>query len=654
MPISTTPLCVFGRSVLAMRALVLIALLCVSVAASNAAAPDPLAVAFGTMPALWNVRMSPDGTKVSLLQMHPDDLPILRIFDLTTGKANLALASTKDGFDIQWCDWANNERLLCGFSAVAKGWDAYGVTRLVAVNADGSAMKVLLQRKLKGQFAQFQDRVVDWLVDDPKRVLVVMPNNKGATLNPLDIYSGGTGSAKERHSGFVHWISDGRGLPRLYRYVTQDQIRWSYRLSGKKRWHLLDKYKMTDLDHDFQPLGFGEDPDRLLVFKPHEGRLALWSMDLKGEEDDELVFSSPEVDVDGVEYLGKFRRMVAIGYSTDRPHLHFFDKAVEKISDKLATHFERKSVGVIDESWDRRYYIVHVGSDRDPGTYYRFDVKQDQLLAISPQYPLLESQPLAPMEPIRYPARDGAEIPGYLTLPAAGAEGARPTVILPHGGPESRDYWEFDWLSQFMAAKGYAVLQSNYRGSGGYGSDWSGEGGFRAWRTAINDLTDGAAYLVEEGIADPNRICVVGWSYGGYAALMSGVEGPDRYRCLVSIAGVTDPVMLIDQHRHFLNRKGVAKFIGRDKEVIKHGSPLKRASEIRAPVLLFHGDQDLNVSVDHSQKMAKALKRAKKSVEYIEYEDAEHSILRNGYRVDMLDRIGSFLDAHIGQPTTAP
>jgi dipeptidyl aminopeptidase/acylaminoacyl peptidase len=598
--------------------------------------------------------MSPDGTKVSFLQMHPEDLPILRIFDLTTGKANLALASTKDGFDIQWCDWANNERLLCGFAAVARGWDVYGVTRLVAVNADGSAMKVLLQRKLKDQFAQFQDRVVDWLVDDPKRVLVVMPNNKGATLNPLDIYSGGTDSAVEKHSGFVHWVSDGRGSPRLYRYMTEDQIRWSYRLFGKKKWHRLDKSKMTDLDHEFHPIGFGEDPDRLFVFKPHDGRLALWSVDLKREEDDELVFSSAEVDVDGVERLGKFKRIVAIGYSTDRPHLHFFDEAVEKISDNLATHFEGKSVDVIDESWDRRYYIVHVSSDRDPGSFYRFDVKQNQLLPISPQYPLLASHSLAPMESIRYPARDGAEIPGFLTLPVAEAEGARPTVILPHGGPESRDYWEFDWLSQFMAAKGYAVLQSNYRGSGGYGSDWSGEGGFRAWRTAINDLTDGATYLVEEGISDPNRICVVGWSYGGYAALMSGVEEPDRYRCLVSIAGVSDPGMLIDDYRHFLNKKHVQKFVGRDAEVIKRGSPLKRASEIRAPVLLFHGDQDINVSIKHSKKMAKALKRAKTPVEYIEYEDVEHSILRNGYRVDMLDRIGSFLDAHIGQPTAAP
>jgi len=636
------------------RLLVSIVVLFAIAPGSNAAPPDPLAVAFGTMPGLWDVRLSPDGTKVSFLQMHPEDLPILRVFDITTGKVNLALASTKDGFDIRWCSWANNERLLCGFEAVAGGWDAYGVTRLVAVNADGSSMKVLLQRRLRDQFAQFQDQVVDWLVDDPRRVLVAMPNNKGATLNPIDIYSGGTGSAIERHSGYVHWISDGRGVPRLYRYMTLNQISWKYRLSGKKKWHLLDKSKMTDLDHDYHPIGFGEDPDRLLVFKPHDGRLALWSVDLKGEEDDELVYSNTEVDVDGVEYLGKFRRIVAIGYSTDRPHLHFFDEAVEKISDRLTTHFEGKMVDVIDESWDRRYYIVHVSSDRDPGVFYRFDVKLNQLLSISRQYPLLESHSLAPMESIHYPARDGAEIPGYLTLPAAGAEGARPTVILPHGGPESRDYWEFDWLSQFMAAKGYAVLQSNYRGSGGYGSDWSGEGGFRAWRTAINDLTDGAQYLVDQGVADPARICVVGWSYGGYAALMSGVEEPDRYRCLVSIAGVTDPQMLIDDYRHFLNRRSVTKFVSRDAEVIKHGSPLRRASEIQVPVLLFHGDKDINVSIDHSKKMKKALKGKKKSVEFIEYEDVEHSIRRNGYRVDMLDKIGSFLDAHIGEPAAAP
>jgi dipeptidyl aminopeptidase/acylaminoacyl peptidase len=159
---------------------------------------------------------------------------------------------------------------------------------------------------------------------------------------------------------------------------------------------------------------------------------------------------------------------------------------------------------------------------------------------------------------------------------------------------------------------------------------------------------------VDQGIADPARICVVGWSYGGYAALMSGVEEPERYRCLVSIAGVTDPEMLIEDSKHFMNKHAMHKFISRDPEVTKRGSPVKRASEIRVPVLLFHGDEDVNVKFHHSQKMAKALEHAKAPVEYIEYEDVEHSILRNGYRVDMLDRIGSFLDAHIGQPAAAP
>jgi dipeptidyl aminopeptidase/acylaminoacyl peptidase len=638
-------------------------------AASSAAPPDPLAVTFGTMPAMWGVQMSPDGSKVSFLQMHPEELSILTVLDLTTGQLNLALASTRDGFNLRWCDWANSERLLCSFHGISKAWKGFVVTRLVAVNADGSEMKVLLQRQVEGNYSQFLDGIVDSLVDDPRHVLVELPNqmpgsvdvyrrahasSRGFSVRPVDIYSGDTGSPVETQSGLVSWISDGRGSARLYVRMTENHIRWNYRRSGESKWRKLHKARMSDLDDHYYPVGFGEDPDELLVVKPHEGRLALWSEDLKGKRDDNVVFSHPEVDVGRTLVLGKFKRIVAIEYETDRPHLYFFDKAVEKISEVLGVYYPGKTIDVIDESWDRRYYIVYVASDRDPGSYFRFDVEQKQLLQISRKYPLLESHSLSLMEPIRYPARDGAEIPGYLTLPEDAKERASPAVILPHGGPTSRDYWGFDWLAQFFAAKGYAVLQSNYRGSAGYGIDWTGKGGFRAWRTAINDLTDGAQYLVDEGIADPKRICVVGWSYGGYAALMSGIVEPERYRCLVSIAGVTDPELLIEDLKYFMNRYAMQKFISRDDEVTKHGSPLNRVSKIRAPVLLFHGDDDVNVRIHHSEKMAKALKRAKKPVEYIEYEDVEHSIRRNDYRIDMLDRIGSFLDAHIGQATAAP
>jgi len=652
------------------RALASSALLCVFVVAPKAAEPDPLAVAFGTRPALWGVRLSPDGTKVSFLQMHPEDLSVLTIFDLATGKANMALASTrKDGFELQWCDWANSERLLCSFIGVSRNDTTFFVTRLVAINADGSKMHVLLQNRVDGNWAQSLDGIVDWLPDDPRHVLVVVPNAmpgsidvfrrahasaRGASVRPVEIYSGDTGIPVDTKPGFVYWMSDGHGTPRLYFQMNERDRRWKYRQSGKKKWRKLHKAKHSDLDDEFHPVGFGSDLDQLLVVKPHEGRLALWAVDLKGEKEDEVVFSHPEVDVGGTLILGKYKRMVAIEYSTDRPHLYFFDEIVKKISEKLSTHYPGKTVEVLDESWDRRYYIVYVASDLDSGAFYRFDVEKNHLLKISPTYPLLESQSLSPMKPVRYTARDGTEIPGYLTLPVAAGEGPFPAVILPHGGPESRDYWQFDWIVQFLAAKGYAVLQSNYRGSGGYGNRWAGEGGFRAWRTAINDLADGAQYLVDQGIVDSARICVVGWSYGGYAALMSGVEEPDRYRCLVSIAGVSDPEILFEDQKYFVARAASEKFIGRDREVTHRGSPLKRASEIRAPVLLFHGDEDVNVLVQHSRKMARALKRAKKPVDYIEYADVEHSIRRNGYRVDMLDQIGSFLDSHIGQPAAAP
>ncbi|MBW2541738.1 MAG: S9 family peptidase [Deltaproteobacteria bacterium] len=655
-------------SVLAIRALISSALLCVSVVAQSAAELDPLAVAFGTMPALWGARISPDGSMVSFLQMHSEDLSVLGVLDLTTGKSNIALASTRDGFNLQWCDWANNERLLCSFAALSRAWGPFQVTRLVAVNADGSKTKVLLQHKVEGNYSQFLDEVVDWMVDDPEHILAAIPNwmpgsvdvyraahasSRGFSARPVDIYSGEVGAPVETLSGYVSWRSDGRGLARLYWRINKTYRRWKYRRSGERKWRDLHKAKISDLDDHYYPIGFGQDLDRLLVVKPHEARLALWSVDLKGERDDELIFSHPDVDVGDTVTLGKFKRIVAIEYATDRSYLHFFDQAVENISKALEAYFSDKTVEVIGESWNRRYYLLNVATDRDPGALYRFDAEKKKLLKISPRYPLLEARPLSPMKAVRYAARDGTEIPGYLTLPAD-AEGPLAAVILPHGGPQSRDYWEFDWLAQYLSAKGYAVLQSNYRGSGGYGSDWAGEGGFRAWRTAINDLADGAEYLVEQGVVDPARVCVVGWSYGGYAALMSGVENPERYRCLVSIAGVTDPEMLIEDYKYVLNKAAVQKFIGRDYEVLDRGSPLNRASEIRAPVLLFHGDEDVNVQIHHSEKLAKALERAKKPVEYIEYEGAEHSILRNGYRVDMLDRIGSFLDRHIGQAAAAP
>ena len=270
---------------------------------------------------------------------------------------------------------------------------------------------------------------------------------------------------------------------------------------------------------------------------------------------------------------------------------------------------------------------------------------------VSAIQPELAGRELAKMKPVEYPAADGTKIPAYLTLPPGQPAKNLPVIILPHGGPTARDDWGFDWLAQFLVAKGYAVLQSNYRGSAGYGKNWEGENAFHGWRKAVADINDGAKWLIAQGIADPKRICALGGSYGGYAALMGSLQAPGLYRCVVSIAGVTDPETLIWDYDHFLGKKAVRHEVGTEDEVIVKGSPLRRAAEFTVPVLMFHGEKDFNVPIRHSEKLDEALRKAGKSSELITYPDVDHHFLRSAARIDMLDRIGVFLGKYLGQGT---
>lgn len=608
-----------------------------------------LAKAFGSAPAIWGARLSPDGSKISLLRMHEQGATTLVILDTATGKANLALSGERDRFVITWCDWANSERLLCGFRAVKlDGTIAYALTRLVAVNHDGSNSRELLSRQLRYTFAQFQDNVVDWLPDDDEHVLVQVPSEEGSGVGRLNIYDGQVVMRERDRFATRRWISDGHGVARLYYVVNEGRERWDVREQPREdaAWSALHEARVDDLTDGFSPIGFGEKRNEVLYFDEHQGRTALFALDLEQERKSRLVFAHPAVDVASVHTLGKFRRLVAVSYITDRPHLEFFDQRIADIHGRVARTFPGKQVAVLDEDWSQRFYLIHVGSEADPGTYYRFDVENSVLMAISPAYPSLRGHDLQPMREIRYPAADGTEIPAYLTLPAGAGMGPKPAIVLPHGGPSSRDYVSYDFVAQFLAANGYVVLQSNYRGSDGYGERWRGAGGFKDWRVAIGDITDGAEYLVREGIADSERICVVGWSYGGYAALMSAIEQPERYRCVVSIAGVTDPLALGFNSAKFVGGRAAQAFIGVGDE-IAGGSPVKRAGELAVPVLLFHPRRDLNVPFAQSEALARNLTRARRPAELIEYEYAEHGIEPERYRIDMLARIGAFLGEHL-------
>ena len=261
--------------------------------------------------------------------------------------------------------------------------------------------------------------------------------------------------------------------------------------------------------------------------------------------------------------------------------------------------------------------------------------------------PQLEHVTGANVRAVTYPAADGTQVPAYLTLPPGSSGRGLPAVILPHGGPSARDSWNFDWLAQYLAHQGYAVLQANYRGSSGYGDKWLQQNGFRSWRTSIGDITAGARWLAAQGIADPGRTAILGWSYGGYAALQAAATEPGLFKAVVAIAPVTDLQQAKDDFRNYTSASNVADYIGTGPHVAE-GSPLRHADAITAPVLLFHGDRDLNVNVIHSRRMDEALRGAGKRSELTVFPGLEHDLADSEVRTRMLTRIGSFLSGALG------
>jgi dipeptidyl aminopeptidase/acylaminoacyl peptidase len=246
------------------------------------------------------------------------------------------------------------------------------------------------------------------------------------------------------------------------------------------------------------------------------------------------------------------------------------------------------------------------------------------------------------MKPVTYKAADGTVVPAYLTLPPGGSGRGLPAIVMPHGGPGARDEWGFHWLVQYFANRGFAVLQPNFRGSAGYGREWFQENGFQSWRTAIGDVNDAGRWLVSEGIADPSKLAILGWSYGGYAALQSNVVDPDLFKAVVAIAPVADLEELRNEWLRFSSAANFRDFIGTGPHVAQ-GSPARHAGKMKAPVLLFHGELDRNVSVRQSRLMRDRLRDAGKSVELLDFPGLDHYLMDSAVRADMLRRSDAFL-----------
>ncbi|WP_414902830.1 alpha/beta fold hydrolase [Sphingomonas flavalba] len=632
--------------------------------------PGDMAERFGALDTVIDISLSPDGKQIAYVSPGPDRSMIVMTADIATGASHAVTQIDAKVGHIGWCAWSAADRLVCQQRSQTKVYGDIGVnfTRLFAIDLDGKNVKMLGQRSSDRALgiSLADGNILDWGTGDgtvlmakmfiPERAIGTLVAEKrdglGVQLiNTRTLQARNLEIANRQASGY---ISDGRGKIRIMwanRYDTLGNLtgetEYFYRKSGSNSWATFSRSDRNG-ENAFVPIAVDAECDCAYATRRSKGRRALYSVALNDTLDAKQVFSHADVDVDDVVRIGRRGRVIGASYVTEERHATYFDKEYGALAEALTKALPgQRLIGFVDASADEKQLLILATSDVDPGRYYLFDRTSKTLAEVLLRRPPLEKVQLANVRAVNYRADDGTMVPAYLTLPVNGAAKGLPTLVMPHGGPASRDEWGFDWLAQYFAQRGWAVLQPNFRGSSGYGQAWFQDNGFQSWRRAIGDVTSAGKWLVSEGIADPRHLAILGWSYGGYAALQAQVVAPDLFKAAVAIAPVTDLAMLKAESKRFTNAEIVARYIGSGAH-IDEGSPARHADAFKAPVLMFHGSEDLNVDATESKEMDRALRKAGKASTLVIYDGLDHQLRDSKARIDMLLKSDAFLRGSVG------
>lgn len=572
--------------------------------AGSAAAEIPIADLFG-LPSISQMRFSPDGRYLAALQPWERRLNLI-VVDLQ--KMEKTQVTSMQENDLTSYFWAGNGRIFFLMDA-----DGKEQPNLFAVDADGRNAEPL--NTLRGLAP------VSPIHGDLEHYVVSAADLKPSLsdIYHLNLRTGKTRLHARNPGNFNNgWTIDRAGVARLGRSLENGVVTIYYRDNAKAEWEVLATFK--DGEPHWEPLGF-EGDNRIIYVSSNLGRktAGVFRFDTQTRSMGELVHGDETYDVANVVYNDALNRVVAVTYDAERPVTVWLDESLAKLQQSLDAALPRTINTIARASADNSKFLVRAASDQDPGTYYLYDRKHNAMEKLAALKPNLQPAQLASMQPFSYPARDGLRIHGYITLPVGADPRNLPMIVNPHGGPFGpRDTWGFNPEVQFYANRGFAVLQMNFRGSGGYG-DWFERAGYGKWGLEIqDDITDGVKWAIAQGIADPARIVISGASYGGYAAMAGLVYTPELYCAGINYVGVTDIMMLVDlpglgkhdaRNAEWWRRTRIGDPY-KDRERIKATSPANFADRIRVPLLMAYGENDPRVEIAHGSNVVRGLKHA--------------------------------------------
>ncbi len=583
--------------------------------------------------------ISPDGTHLAWLAPWKQRL---NVHVRAVGSDGVIRATEVEDRDIAGFFWANNNQIV--YVRDQGGNENF---HLFLVSRDGEDRNDLTP------FPDVRAGVIDDLEEHPDEMLITM-NREDPTV--FDVYrltlsTGNLERIAENPGNITGWLTDHDG--RLRAAVASDGLQ-TVLLYRKTEEDVFRPVLTTDFRTSVSPLAFTFDNRHLFVSSNRgRDRRAIVELDPETGKEIRVLFEHPEVDVSAL-LLSDHREVVeGVAYVTDRVHYTFFDEKRKKMQEYLTSRFPDMRVALADRSREESRYIVSVASDRYPGAFYLFDPSDKSLKKLAELAPWLNSDHLAPMKPIEYRNRDGQTIFGYLTLPVGVTPKHLPVVVNPHGGPEARSVWGYDDSAQFLANRGYAVLQMNFRGSTGYGrAFW--EAGFKEWGKAMqDDITDGVRWLIDQGIADPDRIAIYGASYGGYAALAGLAFTPDLYAAGVSYVGPSNLFTLMDSIPPYWKpaREKMYEKIGdpvADRELLRAVSPFFHADQMKSPLFVAQGANDPRVKKAESDQIVRALRKRNIPVPYMVKENEGHGFRNQENQFAFYQALEAFLARHLG------